>query len=272
MNKSYYAIIPANVRYDRDLKPNAKLLYGEITALCNEKGYCWASNSYFAELYQVSNNTISRWISQLQKKGYINTRLNYKQGTKQIDSRYIQLSQGGYIQKSQYPIDKNVNTPIDKNVKDNNTVINNTINNTLLENSSLKNISKIDLKKNTSKSIFNQLKEIYHDWYINNPYYHGLKPDWTGAEFSALKALVLKLKKLGNPQQGADLNNHAINCFKYILRHFEQWGNDYHKSSGLRVLNSKFNDIIVNIKKATVEEKKKTSIPKPNNVSRIPRG
>ena len=62
---SYYAIIPANVRYDKKLTPNAKLLYSEITALCNKKGYCWSTNKYFAELYDVSNTSISKWISSL---------------------------------------------------------------------------------------------------------------------------------------------------------------------------------------------------------------
>ena len=71
---SYYAIIPANVRYS-DLKPNAKLLYGEITALSNKHGFCFASNNYFAELYNVNKNTISSWISELNKKGFITVKI-----------------------------------------------------------------------------------------------------------------------------------------------------------------------------------------------------
>ena len=55
---NYYAIIPANVRYDKTLRPNAKLLYGEITALSNTEGYCWATNSYFANLYDVESASI----------------------------------------------------------------------------------------------------------------------------------------------------------------------------------------------------------------------
>ena len=68
---NYYAIIPATVRYDKRLKPAEGLLYGEIIALANVNGYCYAKNRYFSELYQVSIETVSRWISHLQKLNYI---------------------------------------------------------------------------------------------------------------------------------------------------------------------------------------------------------
>ena len=84
---NYYAIIPASVRYS-NLKPNAKLLYGEITALSGKLGYCYATNNYFAELYGVSKNTISRWISDLNKLGFINIEVERNE-KKQVIKRKI---------------------------------------------------------------------------------------------------------------------------------------------------------------------------------------
>lgn len=91
INKAYYAIIPANVRYDKRLSANAKLLYGEITALCNEKGYCWARNKYFADLYGVSDRSIKSWIKQLVDYGYIVSEIIYNKDSKEIEARYLKL-------------------------------------------------------------------------------------------------------------------------------------------------------------------------------------
>lgn len=128
-NKSYYAIIPASVRYDKNINANAKLLYGEITALCNEKGYCWATNEYFAELYGVSKVSISNWISSLERNGYITREIVYKEGSKEILNRYLSIV-NDLTKKSLIPNKDTFNTPIKKKFKDNNTVINTTINNT----------------------------------------------------------------------------------------------------------------------------------------------
>lgn len=123
INRAYFSIIPANVRYDEGLIPSAKLLYSEITALCNDKGYCWASNEYFAKLYGVSKKTISIWIGQLKDKGYISSQLIYKEGSKEIKDRYLRISG--------YPMEEKVGTPMEEKVIDNNTLLNNTFNNTL---------------------------------------------------------------------------------------------------------------------------------------------
>jgi hypothetical protein len=68
---NYYGIIPASVRYDKVVPPCARLLYSELSALTNKDGYCWASNAYFAKLYQVAPTTISAWINKLKERGHI---------------------------------------------------------------------------------------------------------------------------------------------------------------------------------------------------------
>jgi len=108
---AYYAMLTAEVRYDKNLKPMEKLLYAEITAMLNMNGYCHAGNKYFAELYGVSLETVSRWISNLVKHGYIETFFEYKNGTNQIEKRVIvplDKKIKGYCQKDQGGIDKKV--------------------------------------------------------------------------------------------------------------------------------------------------------------------
>lgn len=110
-NPSYYAIIPAEVRYS-DINPSAKLLYGEITALCNQRGYCWATNSYFSELYGVTKNTISTWISELKKRGFVSVEV-IRNDKRQVVKRKI-----GIIEIRDTPITENLKG----NSKENNTI------------------------------------------------------------------------------------------------------------------------------------------------------
>jgi|TARA_R100000152_G_C6743073_1_gene166805 hypothetical protein len=118
MNKpNYYAILPSTIRYDENLKPNVKLLYAEITALCNMNGECFASNRYFAELYGKSKGTISGWVSDLVKAGYVKIEYTYKKDSRQIEHRYIRIIAGAIPEK--------LNDLYDKSLKSNNTSINN---------------------------------------------------------------------------------------------------------------------------------------------------
>ena len=135
--QSYYAVIPANVRYSKEVSDGAKLLYGEITALSNQNGYCWATNKYFADLYGKSSDTVSRWISELSAAGFIVTLVD----SSAANSRKIWLAGSpGVSAKMPTPIGKNASTlsakmptPIGKNAEQNNTV-NTTLNTTLKNN------------------------------------------------------------------------------------------------------------------------------------------
>lgn len=116
---NYYAVIPATIRYSKDLKANEKLLYGEITALANKYGYCYAKNRYFAELYNVSIETVSRWFSHLQELGFIRIEIK-KNEKKEIIARYIYIVDTPYCVKNQYPYYQKNQYSIDEKGKENN--------------------------------------------------------------------------------------------------------------------------------------------------------
>jgi len=110
---------------DKTIKSELGLLL-IISGLCAERGYCFASNEYFSNLFDVDEVTISRKLKKLEKKSYI--KIMYSRNGYRVENREIRLT------KMSPPINKNVNGAINKNVKYNNTsnnitIINNTSNN-----------------------------------------------------------------------------------------------------------------------------------------------
>lgn len=87
---NYYAIIPAEVRYNDKLRASEKLLFGEITSLSNATGICTASNNYFAKLYNVVPSAITKWIKDLEKYEYIT--IEYVKEGKEIKQRIIRIT------------------------------------------------------------------------------------------------------------------------------------------------------------------------------------
>lgn len=212
-NPSYYAVIPANVRYSK-ITPNAKLLYGEITALANKKGYCYASNSYFAGLYHVSEVSVSKWIKELVDEQFITRELIYKDGSKEILNRYLRIVNHP-PQEMLSTSPRKVNHPPQEMFKDNNTSL-------ILHNNNTSNNSLYQL------TVDFWLKEFRVGW------------SFDGVCGKHLKQLLVKLKTLKPESDDKDI----FLTFKYFCLNLPDW----FKDKDLQVLNSKFNEIITQIK------------------------
>ena len=115
---TYYTIIPADVRYNKKISANEKVLYSEIFTLAQKEGTCFASNGFFADLYGVHKVTISKWISTLKEHKLI--KISYKIESGKVEKRIIT------------PLSRNVNPPksddlppLSRRTKYNNTRYNN---------------------------------------------------------------------------------------------------------------------------------------------------
>lgn len=143
---NYYSILTADVRYDKELKANEKLLFSEITALANKYGYCTASNGYLADLYDVKKTTVSHWLIHLKEKNYIRIEIE-RNDKKEIISRKIYPVSTPIAQKSNR-YSTNDQDPIAQKSKENITSINNI------------NISDKDNSESNNKNRFNYSKLI----------------------------------------------------------------------------------------------------------------
>ena len=152
----YFAVIPATVLFNNELKPNEKLLYALITALSNKEGYCYASNKYLGEKLNVDPQTVSRWIGNLRKYNYlvIDIIRNEKQ---EIIQRKIYPNDVPYLLNNRYPYILNSQEGIDEKVKENNINYNNINTHTVSKEKFLDNVYLYDYEY---KELVNSYGEI----------------------------------------------------------------------------------------------------------------
>lgn len=206
-NPNYYAVIPANVRYAK-IKANAKLLYGEITALANKKGYCYASTGYFAELYEVSEKQVKIWIGELENHDFITNIIVKEYGNK----RFIFLGKvDKEAVKSKLTSNQKVTTSAPKGYDPSNqkvTTYNNTINNT----SNIKKEKKFDAENYILNLDLDQdIKESLTDWIEVR------KAKKTATTQKAIDLALNKLSKFSKETQKQMLENSVLNGWTGIF-------------------------------------------------------
>ena len=168
----YFIGAPSKVHFDNRLAPGARLLYGYIIVLSKKEGFCWATNEHFASRYNVSKDTVKKWINALVETGYIHRSFEYEQGTKEIKQRCLQPTCGG-IKKSPTPgVEKTTDPGIKKspenNIKNNTTSVYN-------QKTNKKNFNKYDTSTPPSYDLEKFKQEMFEPLI-----YEKIKPTSTG--------------------------------------------------------------------------------------------
>ncbi len=133
MTKGFWLEI--ELLHDKNTTMQEKLLLIEISNLSMLDKGCIASNTHFAELFQVKKESISRSLSSLEKKGYISTEI--KKGSRNHNRTIT-------INKLLFDPKQNVIAPLTNCLESKeNKTINKTINN-------------IDVPNNINKSSFDE--------------------------------------------------------------------------------------------------------------------
>lgn len=182
--KSFFAQIPSVVLCDSRLSSTAKLVYGEIFALANEKGSCYPSNAYLAAMLGITPRQISQCISALKQLELI----EYE--TPNNNSRVIMISLRGIEQnfigdrrKLHRGMKKTSYHSIEKNIEKNS-----------IEKESIKekvedyfldvpehDVEELSLKFNVSPSTVINTAEKIHDYILSTGrHYHDAKATLRG--------------------------------------------------------------------------------------------
>ena len=101
VNRSFRGVwIPRDIWLNKDLSITEKCFLAEIDSLGGSEEGCFASNQYFADFFNLSKERARKIIGELNKKGYLEIALTYKEDSKEVDQRIIKLI--GYGHKQPY--------------------------------------------------------------------------------------------------------------------------------------------------------------------------
>lgn len=87
--------IPKEIWLAEDLTLTEKALWAEIDSLDGKDG-CWATNAYFEQQLGLKKKTVSELINGLVKKGYVKSRIKYKDtanNKKVVDKRILRINE-----------------------------------------------------------------------------------------------------------------------------------------------------------------------------------
>lgn len=147
-----FVVITGQVHFDKNLSDKDVRIYGYISALANSKGYCYATNKYLAETFDVSEKTIQRAVSSLTSKGYLNPVI-MRDSEGMVVERRLYLTFPAPNENAYEPhndgMDKFVHRGMDKNVQYNN--INNNNNYGAVNTDTSEHSKKTSSKKNDNE-------------------------------------------------------------------------------------------------------------------------
>ena len=81
--------IPAEILLNNDLSDKEKIILSMILYLSDNTGSWFTSNKYIANIVNVTSDRVSKIVSLLKEKGYVDVNLKYKIDTKEIEERQI---------------------------------------------------------------------------------------------------------------------------------------------------------------------------------------
>src|SRR5690606_7118992 len=120
----YYTVIPMRILLDESINPKARLLFGIISNLANQKGYCFASNSYLANVTGWHHKTISGFVNELHKAGYIDSQVgDYGQDRRIYITEGVERNDGTPHREMTEGVERNDGTPHREMTAHNNIII-----------------------------------------------------------------------------------------------------------------------------------------------------